>query len=159
MNIVTWHKEETIADGWIHTGDIAKMDEEGYFYFVDRKKDMIIYVGHNVYPRDIEEVFYEYPKVMDAAAIGAQASYGIDMKYVLVAPIWAASRDHRLSWRSTRTPGADYPGGRRGHRGRHSRFYARADRGGICPIIANSVIKRIFKMVQSNLESLLEKTV
>lgn len=61
---------ETIADGWIHTGDIAKMDEDGYFYIVDRKKDMIISGGYNVYPRDIEEVFYEHPKVMDATAIG-----------------------------------------------------------------------------------------
>jgi len=61
---------ETITDGWIHTGDIAKMDEEGYFYIVDRKKDMIISGGYNVYPRDIEEVFYEHPKVVDATAIG-----------------------------------------------------------------------------------------
>ncbi len=61
---------ETITDGWIHTGDIAKMDDEGYFYIVDRKKDMIISSGYNVYPRDIEEVFYEHPKVMDATAIG-----------------------------------------------------------------------------------------
>ncbi len=61
---------ETITDGWLHTGDIAKMDEEGYFYIVDRKKDMIISGGLNVYPRDIEEVFFEHPKVMEATAIG-----------------------------------------------------------------------------------------
>ena len=58
------------ADGWFHTGDIATMDEEGYFYIVDRKKDMILSGGYNVYPRDIEEVFFEHPKVMEAAAIG-----------------------------------------------------------------------------------------
>ncbi len=61
---------ETITDGWLHTGDIAKMDEDGYFYIVDRKKDMIISGGFNVYPRDIEEVFFEHPKVMEATAIG-----------------------------------------------------------------------------------------
>lgn len=60
----------TLTDGWLHTGDIAKMDEEGYFYIVDRKKDMIISGGYNVYPRDIEEVFYEHPKVQEACSIG-----------------------------------------------------------------------------------------
>ena len=61
---------ETLADGWLHTGDIAKMDPEGYFYIVDRKKDMIISGGYNVYPRDVEEVFFEHPKVQEATAIG-----------------------------------------------------------------------------------------
>ncbi len=69
-----WNKPEetakTLTDGWLNTGDIAKMDEDGYFYIVDRKKDMIISGGYNVYPRDIEEVFYENPKVQEAAAIG-----------------------------------------------------------------------------------------
>ncbi|MFC1488563.1 long-chain fatty acid--CoA ligase [Thermodesulfobacteriota bacterium] len=69
-----WNKPEetaeTIVDDWLHTGDIAKMDEEGYFYIVDRKKDMILSGGLNVYPRDIEEVFYENPKVQEACAIG-----------------------------------------------------------------------------------------
>ncbi|UCG81443.1 MAG: long-chain fatty acid--CoA ligase [Desulfobacterales bacterium] len=60
----------TLRDGWLHTGDIATMDEEGYFYIVDRKKDMIISGGCNVYPRDIDEVFYEHPKVKEACAIG-----------------------------------------------------------------------------------------
>jgi len=61
---------QTLADGWLHTGDIAKMDDDGYFYIVDRKKDMILSSGYNVYPRDIEEVLYENPKVQEAAAIG-----------------------------------------------------------------------------------------
>ena len=61
---------EALSDGWLHTGDIAKMDPDGYFYIVDRKKDMIISGGFNVYPRDIEEVFFEHPKVMEATAIG-----------------------------------------------------------------------------------------
>jgi long-chain acyl-CoA synthetase len=65
--------EETalvLKDGWLHTGDIATMDEDGYFYIVDRKKDMIISGGCNVCPRDIDEVFYENPKVQEACAIG-----------------------------------------------------------------------------------------
>ncbi|MES0445544.1 MAG: long-chain fatty acid--CoA ligase [Desulfobacterales bacterium] len=69
-----WNNPEetakTLTDGWLYTGDIAKMDEGGYFYIVDRKKDMIISSGCNVYPRDIEEVLYENPKVQEACAIG-----------------------------------------------------------------------------------------
>ena len=60
----------TLRDGWCYTGDIATMDEDGYFYIVDRKKDMIISGGYNVYPRDIDEVFYEHPKVQEACSIG-----------------------------------------------------------------------------------------
>jgi len=60
----------TLRDGWVYTGDIATMDDDGYFYIVDRKKDMIISGGYNVYPRDIDEVFYENPKVQEACAIG-----------------------------------------------------------------------------------------
>ncbi|MEE8432642.1 MAG: long-chain fatty acid--CoA ligase [Candidatus Desulfatibia sp.] len=75
----------TLADGWLHTGDIAKMDEEGYFYIVDRKKDMIISGGYNVYPRDIEEVFYQHPQVMEAAAIGVpHATRGEQVKVFVV---------------------------------------------------------------------------
>ncbi len=60
----------TLKDGWIYTGDIATMDEDGYFYIVDRKKDMIISGGYNVYPRDIDETYYEHPKVQEACSIG-----------------------------------------------------------------------------------------
>jgi len=58
------------SDGWLHTGDVATMDEEGYFYIVDRMKDMIISGGYNVYPRDIEEVLYEHPKIQEACCVG-----------------------------------------------------------------------------------------
>lgn len=61
---------QTVTDGWLHTGDIAMMDTEGYFFIVDRKKDMIICGGYNVYPRDVEEVFFSHPKVQEATAIG-----------------------------------------------------------------------------------------
>jgi long-chain acyl-CoA synthetase len=60
----------TLKEGWIYTGDIATMDEDGYFYIVDRKKDMIISGGYNVYPRDIDEVYYDHPKVQEACSIG-----------------------------------------------------------------------------------------
>jgi len=62
--------EKTLRDGWLYTGDIATMDDDGYFYIVDRKKDMIISGGFNVYPRDIDEVIYEHPKVQEACSIG-----------------------------------------------------------------------------------------
>jgi long-chain acyl-CoA synthetase len=59
-----------LVDGWFHTGDIGRCDGEGYFYIVDRKKDLIIRGGMNIYPREIEEVLYEHPKVLEAAVIG-----------------------------------------------------------------------------------------
>jgi long-chain acyl-CoA synthetase len=61
---------EAIRDGWFHTGDMAKVDEDGYFFIVDRKKDMIIRGGYNVYPREVEEVLYEHPAVREAAVVG-----------------------------------------------------------------------------------------
>jgi long-chain acyl-CoA synthetase len=61
---------EAIPDGWFRSGDLAKVDEDGYFFIVDRKKDMIIRGGYNVYPREVEEVFYEHPAVAEAAVIG-----------------------------------------------------------------------------------------
>src|SRR5579859_2530270 len=61
---------EAIRDGWFHTGDLARVDEDGYFYIVDRKKDLVIRGGYNVYPREIEEVLYEHPAVAEAAVIG-----------------------------------------------------------------------------------------
>ena len=69
-----WHRPEATAeairDGWFHTGDLARVDEDGYFFIVDRKKDLIIRGGYNIYPREIEEVLYEHPAVAEAAVIG-----------------------------------------------------------------------------------------
>jgi long-chain acyl-CoA synthetase len=69
-----WHRPEATADaikdGWFHSGDLARVDEDGYFFIVDRKKDLIIRGGYNVYPREIEEVLYEHPAVAEAAVIG-----------------------------------------------------------------------------------------
>ena len=70
--------EETavaLKDGWLHTGDVARMDEDGYFYIVDRKKDMIVASGYNVYPREVEEVLFEHPDVAEAVAIGIPDEY------------------------------------------------------------------------------------
>jgi long-chain acyl-CoA synthetase len=75
----------TLRNEWCYTGDIATMDEDGYFYIVDRKKDMIISGGFNVYPRDIDEVFYENPKVQEACAIGIpDAKRGENIKVFVV---------------------------------------------------------------------------
>jgi long-chain acyl-CoA synthetase len=60
------------ADGWFYTGDMAKVDADGYFFIVDRKKELIIRGGYNVYPREIEEVLYEHPAVREAAVIGIE---------------------------------------------------------------------------------------
>ena len=65
----------TLKDGWLYTGDVARMDEDGYFYIVDRKKDMIVASGYNVYPREIEEVLFEHPDVAEAVAVGILDEY------------------------------------------------------------------------------------
>ncbi|MGO0060041.1 AMP-binding protein [Brevibacillus fluminis] len=74
-----WNRpEETAAvlrDGWLLTGDVGYMDEDGYFYIVDRKKDMIIAGGFNIYPREVEEVLFEHPSVQEAAVVGVPDPY------------------------------------------------------------------------------------
>jgi long-chain acyl-CoA synthetase len=69
-----WHNEtataEAIPDGWFRSGDLARQDSDGYYYIVDRKKDLIIRGGLNVYPREVEEVLYEHPAVAEAAVVG-----------------------------------------------------------------------------------------
>lgn len=61
---------EALRSGWLHTGDLARRDEEGFIYIVDRKKDMIVSGGENIYPREIEEILYSHPKIEDAAIVG-----------------------------------------------------------------------------------------
>ena len=101
---------EALRDGWLHTGDIAVMDEDGYFRIVDRKKDMIIAGGYNIYPRDIEEVLYEHPKVKEAVAVGVPHSYrGETVKvYVVLKDGESATEDEILRW--CRTHLAKYKG-------------------------------------------------
>ena len=73
------------ADGWLRTGDIARMDEQGYFYIVDRKKDMILVSGFNVYPNEIEDVVALMPGVLEVAAIGVpDEKSGEAVKLVIV---------------------------------------------------------------------------
>ncbi|PWW32001.1 long-chain acyl-CoA synthetase [Cytobacillus oceanisediminis] len=75
----------TLRDGWLYTGDIGRVDEDGFLYIVDRKKDLIIASGYNIYPRDIEEVLYEHPAVQEAVVIGVPDVYrGETVKAVLV---------------------------------------------------------------------------
>ena len=87
-----WHRPEATAeairDGWFHTGDLARVDADGYYYIVDRKKDMIIRGGYNVYPREIEEVLYEHPAVAEAAVIGVPHPPSARRS----APRWPSSR-------------------------------------------------------------------
>ncbi|HEX5762404.1 MAG TPA: long-chain fatty acid--CoA ligase [Solirubrobacterales bacterium] len=72
-----WQRSDATAEamrgGWFHSGDMARVDEEGYFYIVDRKKDLIIRGGYNVYPREVEEVLYEHPKIREAAVVGVHS--------------------------------------------------------------------------------------
>lgn len=76
---------ETIKDGWLFTGDIGTIDEDGYFYIVDRKKNMIIAGGFNIYPREVEEVLFEHPDILEAAVIGVPDPYrGETVKAYLV---------------------------------------------------------------------------
>jgi len=63
---------ETLRDGWLHTGDIGRLDERGYLTLIDRSKDLIISGGSNVYPRDIEDVLLRHPDVREAAVVGKQ---------------------------------------------------------------------------------------
>jgi long-chain acyl-CoA synthetase len=84
-----WENPEETAlvlrDGWLYTGDLARMDEDGYFYIVERKKDLIIAGGYKIYPREVEEVLYQHPGVKEAAALGVPDAYrGETVKVVIV---------------------------------------------------------------------------
>jgi long-chain acyl-CoA synthetase len=74
-----WNRPDETAialrDGWLYTGDVARMDEDGYFYIVQRKKDMIIVSGFNVYPNEVEDVLFTHPAVLEAAVIGVPDQY------------------------------------------------------------------------------------
>jgi long-chain acyl-CoA synthetase len=74
-----WQRPQETAvvlmNGWLLTGDIATLDADGYFYIVDRKKDMIIASGFNVYPREVEETLYQHPDILEAAVVGVPDEY------------------------------------------------------------------------------------
>ncbi len=84
-----WNKPEETAEvirgGWLHTGDIGYVDEDGYFWITDRKKDLIIKAGENISPRSIEEVLFKHPKISEAAVIGIKDGvYGENIKAFIV---------------------------------------------------------------------------
>ena len=106
--------EEAMRGGWFHSGDMARIDEEGYFYIVDRKKDLIIRGGYNVYPREVEEVLYEHPKIREAAVIGVpHDEWGEEIGAAVVPP---------------RGRGARPRGGQRLRQGAHRRLQVPAPR-------------------------------
>ncbi len=99
-----WNKPDesaaTLRDGWLFTGDIAKTDEDGFFYIVDRKKEMLITGGLNVYPREVEEVLYAHPAVLEAALIGVPDSHRgeVGKAFVTLRPGAKATADELLDY-------------------------------------------------------------
>jgi long-chain acyl-CoA synthetase len=102
---------EAIRDGWFRTGDLAKRDEDGYYYIVDRSKDMIIRGGFNVYPREVEEVLMTHEAVSLAAVVGVpHESLGEEVKaYVIRKPGAEISEDDLVAWAKEQMAGHKYP--------------------------------------------------
>jgi long-chain acyl-CoA synthetase len=87
----------TLRNGWLHTGDFARLDDEGYIYIVDRKNDMIISGGKNIYPREVEEVLYQHPAVLEATVIGVPDDHwGESVKAIVVLKAGAAADEQEL---------------------------------------------------------------
>ena len=103
--------EAAIVDGWFHTGDMATRDDDGFYFIVDRKKDIIIRGGYNVYPREIEEVLYEHPAVLEAAVIGVpHATHGEEVAAaVALRPGTSATPDQLRDYVKTRVAAYKYP--------------------------------------------------
>jgi long-chain acyl-CoA synthetase len=110
-----WNRPEATAaairGGWFHTGDLARIDADGFYYIVDRKKDMIIRGGYNVYPREIEEVLYEHPAVLEAAVIGIpHPTHGEEVgAAVTLRPGAAATPDELRAYVKERVAAYKYP--------------------------------------------------
>jgi len=85
-----WQRPDETAlalrDGWLYTGDLARMDADGYFFIVERKKDMIISGGYNIYPREVEEVLYQHPGVKEAVALGVPDAYRGEVVKAVIVP-------------------------------------------------------------------------
>ncbi|TDB93044.1 long-chain fatty acid--CoA ligase [Actinomadura sp. 7K534] len=103
--------EESIRDGWFRTGDVARRDEEGYYYIIDRSKDMIIRGGYNVYPRELEEVLMTHPDVSLAAVVGVEhPSHGEEIKaYVIRTQGSALTEDELVAWGKEQFANYKYP--------------------------------------------------
>ena len=103
-----WNKPEETAevlrDGWLYTGDMGRFDEDGYLFIVDRKKDMLIYKGYNVYPRDLEDVINEHPAVAQSAVVGKyDEKYGdMPIAFVELIPGSEASEEELLEYANGR---------------------------------------------------------
>ena len=110
-----WNKPEATAeairDGWFRTGDMARVDEDGYYFIVDRKKDLIIRGGYNVYPREIEEVLHEHPAVAEVAVIGIpDAALGEEVgAAVALKPGASATPEELRSFVKSRVAAYKYP--------------------------------------------------
>lgn len=95
---------DVLRDGWLRTGDIARMDVDGWFYIVDRKKDLIITGGENIYPREVEEVLFEHPAVQEAAVVGVPHPFGgeIAKAFIVLKPGATASKKDITQFASQR---------------------------------------------------------
>jgi long-chain acyl-CoA synthetase len=100
-----------MRNDWFHSGDIAYVDAEGYFFIVDRKKDMIVRGGFNVYPREIEEVLYQHPAVREAAVIGVpDPKMGEEVKaYVALKPDKQATPEELIQFVKEKIAAYKYP--------------------------------------------------
>jgi long-chain acyl-CoA synthetase len=103
-----WNRPEATAaelsGGWLKTGDLGRLDEDGYLYIVDRAKDLIIRGGYNVYPREVEEVLYEHPDIVEVAVIGVPDDhYGEEVAAVIAsAPGAVIDPDALRTWAKER---------------------------------------------------------
>ena len=102
---------EAFAGGWFHTGDLGYVDEDGFFFIVDRKKDLIIRGGYNVYPREVEEVLYTHPSVAEAAVVGVPHDLlGEDVKaFVELKPGASATEEEMIDYVKERLAAYKYP--------------------------------------------------
>jgi long-chain acyl-CoA synthetase len=110
-----WRSEQatadTIRDGWLHTGDVGYLDEDGYLFIVDRKKDLIIRGGFNVYPRDVEDALLEHPAVTGVGVVGRPDDrYGEEVvAFVSLTAPDSVSPDELVAWARERIGGYKYP--------------------------------------------------
>jgi long-chain acyl-CoA synthetase len=110
-----WHSpratDEALRGGWLHTGDLGYQDEDGYLFIVDRKKDLIIRGGFNVYPRDVEDALLEHPAIEAAAVVGRPDEvHGEEVvAFVALRPDGNASAEQLVEWSRERIGGYRYP--------------------------------------------------
>jgi long-chain acyl-CoA synthetase len=95
---------DVLRDNWLRTGDVARMDDEGWFYIVDRKKDLIITGGENIYPREVEEVLFEHPAVLEVAVVGVPHPFGgeIAKAFIVLKPGEHATKKDIVQFASER---------------------------------------------------------